>query len=455
MVRRYDFDLIVIGTGAGGATAAHYAARLGKRVAVAEKGKIGGDCPNYSCVPTKTLLHVAETFDTVQSAKTYGISVAWPKIDLKKVHAWKLAVQSRTGAARGTDLFGDGGIVVLEGEARFVSSHEICLGKRHYSARYFLIATGAHVIIPPIFGLEKTGFLTYIEAGDMDKAPKSVAIIGGGLVGAEYAFIYSSLGIKVDLIETCDRIVMSEDAEATELLQTIMKSRGVTIHLGTTVQTVYRHDGKKFLTLSQAQKETTISAHEILVAAGMAANTDLDLEKAGVGYDKHGIWVDDFLQTNQPHIFAAGDVVGPIKLTATGYYQSKTAVANMFSSRRTRVDYTVVPRCLFVDPEFAAVGVTEETLKQAKSAYKKGVATLATTARANSDNVANGFVKVLTKPNGVIIGASIVSPRAGEMIHELALAMKLGAKASDIAGMIHVYPTYSEAVKIACAEIRT
>ncbi len=454
MLKRYDYDLIVIGTGSGGSTAASYAARLGKRVAVVEKGKIGGDCPNYSCVPTKSLLHVAETFDTIKSADVYGISLAWPKVDLKKVHAWKNRVQSRTGAARGPALFEDEGIDVIDGEAKFVSNHEIRVGKRHYSANYFLVATGAHLVIPPIYGLEKTGYITYVEAGDMDKAPKSVAIIGGGLVGVEYAFIYSSLGIKVHVIEGCDRIIMAEDSEATELIQEIMERRGIKLHLGVKVKDVFKRDDKKVLTLETGEKSTTISAHEIFVATGMAANTDLDLEKAGVTFDKHGILVDDYLQTSQSHIFAAGDVTGPFKLTATGYYQSYTAVVNMFSNKRVKVDYDVVPRCLFVDPEMASVGVTEETLKKNKIAYKKGVAQIAAIARANSDNITEGFVKVLTKVDGTVIGGVIVSPRAGEMIHEIALAMKLNAKAQDLAHMIHVYPSYCEAVKIACSEIR-
>lgn len=453
MVKRYDYDLIVIGTGSGGSIAASEAAHLGKKVAVVEKDKIGGDCPNYSCVPTKTLLHIAETFDTVQAAKVYGISLAWPRVDLKKVHAWKNRVQSRTAAARGAALFEDEGIDVISGEAKFVSSHEIRVGKRLYSAHNFLIATGAHLIIPPIIGLERTGFMTYIEAGDMDKAPKSVAIIGGGLVGVEYAFIYSSLGIKVHLIEGCDRIIMAEDVEATELIQDIMDRRGVQLHLGVEVKHVFKRDGRKVLTLQQGQKETSITSHEIFVATGMAANTDLDLEKAGVTFDKHGVVVDDFLRTSQSHIFAAGDVVGPYKLTATGYYQSHIAVMNMFGSKRLKVDYDVVPRCLFVDPEMAAVGVTEEKLKERKFTYKKGVAPLSLVARANSDNVTDGFVKVLTKTDGTIIGGVIISPRAGEMIHEIALAMKLNAKAQDLADMIHVYPSYCEAIKIACAAV--
>lgn len=454
MLKHYDYDLIVIGTGSGGATAASEAARMGKRVAVVEKGKIGGDCPNYACVPTKSLLHVAETFDMVKSANAYGISMAWPKVDLKKVHTWVNRVRSHTAAAKTAELFDDEGIDVIDGEARFVSSHEIRVGKRHYSASNFLIATGASISIPPIYGLERTGFITYLEAGDMDKAPKSVAIIGGGLVGVEYAFIYSSLGIKVDLIEGCDRIIMAEDAEATELIQEIMEARGIKLHLSVTVHDVLKRDGKKVVTLKKGEKSFTISAHEVLVATGMAPNTDLDLEKAGVGYDKKGIIVNDYLQTSQPHIFGAGDVVGPFKLSATGMLQSLMAVRNMFAGKKTKVDYDIVPRCLFVDPEFSAVGVTEEKLKEHKVKYKKGVTSLTKVARANSDNVQQGFVKVLTMSDGTIVGASIVSPRAGEMIHELALAMKLGAKASDIAQMIHVYPSYSEAVKIACSEIK-
>lgn len=452
-MQRYDYDLIIIGTGSGGATAAEYAAKLGKRVAVVEKGKIGGDCPNYSCVPTKSLLHVAETFDTVKSAGAYGIKLAWPKIDLKKVHQWKLKVQANTGAARGARLFEDMGVDVIEGEARFVSNHEIRVGKRHFSSDKFLIATGARVAIPPIFGLERTGYITYREAGDMSKAPKSIIIVGGGLVGVEYAFIYNSLGVPVHLVEDGERILMAEDAEATTLMASIMESRGIKLHFNTVIKDVFKRDGKKAVTLVKGDKSSSISADEILVATGMAANTDLDLERANVHYDKHGVLIDDYLATTQPHIFAVGDVAGPMKLTATAHHQASLAIENMFIARKNKADYSVVPRCLFVDPELASVGVTEESLLAHKVSYKKAVVPIGLIARANSDNVTEGFVKVLTKMDGTIVGASIVSPRAGEMIHEFALAMQLGAKARDLARMIHVYPSYCEAVKLACAAV--
>lgn len=450
----HDFDLIVIGSGAGGLTAAKTAARLGKSVAVVEKGAIGGDCLNYACVPTKSLLHVAETFDTVKAARAYGVTMAWPRIDLRRVHRWKQSVVTRATVGHNVNDLAAAGIELLEGEAKFISHHEVRVGKRHYVGRFFLIATGAHICVPPIMGLEKTGYMTYMQAGEMDAAPKSVIIIGCGPVGVEYAFIYRALGISVTAIEGCERIILNEDREATGLVESLMIERGVKLHLNAIVKHVYRRGGKKFALILSGDEEKTVSADEILIATGMEPNIDLDLEKAGVAFDKHGIRVNDFLQTSQKHIFAAGDVVGPVKLTSTAEYQSQAAVVNMFGQTKVKIDYRVAPRCLFVDPEMAAVGTTEQALIEQKVPYRVGRAELKDIPRAVSDSWDTGFAKVLVNSTGAILGAVIVAPRAGEMIHELALAMKVGATVGDIADLIHAYPTYSELVKLACASAR-
>lgn len=444
---------VLIGTGSGGGTAAHAAAALGKKVAVVEKDVIGGECPNYACVPTKALLHAADLFAHMRQARDYGIKTSSVSVDYKKVHRWKDLVVSRTGAARGDAVFKDDRIRVIQGHARFTGSHEIRVGDRRYTARFFLIATGSSPFIPPIRGLEQSGYLTFKEAGDLKELPKSVFILGGGAVGCEFTQIFASFGTTVHLADTAPRLLMKEDVEVSELVAAMFVEQKVRLHLKSEVTHVVKRNGKKVVYFETDGQESTVSVDEILIMTGKKPNLDLDLERIGVACDKRGIKVNRFMQTTLPHIYASGDVVGPYLYTHTAYYQSYIAAENMFTRKKTAASYTVVPRCVFVQPEVASVGLTETEAREQGIKIKKGLAPIAVLGRANTDNALNGFVKVLTKRNGTLIGASIVAPRAGELIHELALAIKLHAKAQDVAEMIHAYPTYSEAIKIACSDV--
>jgi mercuric reductase len=449
--KKYDYDLIVIGSGSGGSVGAHYARSLGKKVAIFEKGEIGGECPNFACVPTKALLHAAHVYETAKSAKLHGVNVSSVDFNYHSIKKWKELVVSRTGAHEGHQSFTRDGIEVIEEKAEFISSHEVQAAGKVYSASKFLIGSGSEVFVPPITDLPDVGYTTYKEAVDFDKPPGSILIFGSGAVGCEFAQIFSTFGSKVTIVNRSDTILGKEDKEVRELVKALFENRGITILGGTTIIKAEKKGDKKVIHFQKGNSHHVGQFDEILIATGKIPLIDFAPEKAGIKIEKGKIVVNRYLQTTNSHIFAAGDVVGPYLFTHTGYYQSKIAAHNAFSSKKIKPDYTVVPRCVFVFPEVASVGVTEEELIAKKIKYKKGIVAMSQFGRANTANDFDGFVKVITDKYDNLIGGSIVAPRAGEMIHEIALAIKMKAQASEVADMIHAYPTYSEAVKVACS----
>lgn len=448
-----DFDLIVIGSGAGGSVAAHQAARAGKKVAVFEKGDVGGECPNWACVPTKAILTAAEYYDAAKIAGKFGIKVSELSFDYPKIRDYKNQVVSRTGAAHGEESFKEEGVTLIKEKATFVSPNEVEAGGKNYSADYFLLATGTDVAVPPIPGLAESGYITFRQAVDFDHLPESIFIMGGGPIGCEFAQIFSTFGSKVYLVDVLPVLLAREEKEIGQLLQALFEHRGVNVVVGANVKKVEKNADKKVIHYEKDGQERSIEVDELLVATGKKPVLDLGLEKAGVTIDKKGVPVNEFLQTNVSHIYAAGDIVGPFQFTHTGNYQSHVAVTNMFSENKIKPDYSVVPRCVFADPEVASVGITEAMAVEKGIKIKKAIVPISILGRANTTDQFDGFVKVITDENDLLIGGAIVSPSAGEMIHELALAMKLKAKAIDVAEMIHAYPTFSEAIKIACANI--
>lgn len=448
----YDYDFIVIGSGAGGSVGAHYARSLGKKVALFEKGDIGGECPNWACVPTKALLHAAHVYETVQESHLFGINHKELSINYHHIKQWKDLVVSRTGASHGKESFEKDGIHLIRQKARFISNHEVEAGGRTYSASKFLVATGSTVFIPQLSGLKEAGYITFKEAVDLTKPPQSLFILGGGAVACEFAQIFSIFGTHVT-IAARSTLLSSEDREVIDLVQALFENRGITIFTSVTVSRVEKKKDKKVVYYTFGGEELSTEVEEILVATGKAPVLDLDLEKAGVKIDHSTLPVNKYLQTNVPHIFASGDIVGPYLFTHAGYYQSYIATHNAFSYQKIKVNYSAVPRCVFITPEVASVGLTETLAKAKGVKTKKGLAAIAILGRANTSNQFDGFVKVVTDHKGTIIGGSIVAPRAGELIHELALAVHLKANAKVLADMIHAYPTFSEAIKIACSNL--
>lgn len=453
--KKYDYDLIVIGSGAGGGVTAHIAARAGKKVAIIEDEKVGGECPNYGCIPTKALLHSAEIYEAAKNGSKYGIRASATSFHYPTIKKWKDLAVAHTGTAEGDKAYEAEGIDIIKGHAHFIDSHTVSVAKKRFSAKKYLVATGTKNFVPPVKGLEEAGYLTYRQAIDLKSPPKSLLVLGGGAIGCEFAQFFSIFGTKVHIAEMAPRLLFREDADVGNIVGALFeRDRDIKVHTSTKVVAVEKKSGKKVVHFEKDGEPYSLKVDEILLAAGKVANTDLGLDNAGVKYDRRGIKVGDTMQTSASHIYAAGDVTGGYMFTHMASYESRIAAHNILHKDTVHAKYHAVPRCVFISPEVASVGLTEEEVKEKKIKYKVGAVPISILGRANTSDIQDGFVKVLaTKKGGVIIGASIVSPHAGEMIHELALAVNHGLTVHHIESTIHAFPTWSEAIRTACAKI--
>lgn len=448
-----DFDLLVIGTGAGGGVAAHIANKAGKRVAVIEAEKLGGECPNFGCVPTKALLHAAEIYETAKSGAPYGIHAGKVSFDYKTVKAWKDIAVQHTGAEEGEAFFATEGVRVIRGRAHFIDPWTVSVAGRRYTAHKILIASGTTSVIPPIPGLKEAGYWTYRDAIEITSLPKSLFVLGGGAIGCEFTHLFTSFGVSVHIADISERLLAVEDSEVGDLLGALFENHKVGVHTGVTVTRVEKVGGQKVVHLTRGDKTEKLLVDEILIASGKAPNTDLGLENAGVMYDKKGIPANEYMQTSVKHIYTAGDITGPYRFTHTASYQSRIAVHNMFHNDKVKAQYHAVPRCVFTYPEIGCVGLTEQQLQQKNIPYQTAAVPITVIGRANTSDVTSGFVKLIAAPSGRMLGGSIVSPRAGEMIHEVTLAVQHGLTARQIAETIHAFPTWNEAVRVAAQKL--
>jgi len=448
-----DYDAIIIGTGSGGGVASHMLNSKGKKIAVVEQETIGGECPNYGCVPTKALLQAADTYNTVKAAADFGINVDNASVDYPAIKAWKEQAVKNTGTSEGLASYQNDGITVIKGHAHFIDPWTISVHGKRYTASKFLIATGTRDVVPPVPGLEDSGYIGYRQALELEKPPKKLFIIGGGAIGCEFAHIFSSFGSEVHMAEFAPRLLSREDTEVGELVEAIFESNGVSVYTDSKVVKVEKKGKQKTVTYEHLGKLQKVVVDEILLAAGKAPNTDLGLENAGVKYDKHGIKVNREMETSADHIFAAGDVTGGYMFTHVASYQSRIAAQNIASKLKHVANYRAVPRCVFISPEVATVGMTEAELKAKNIAFQVGAIPLNVVSRANTAQQDTGFVKIIANKKGVILGASIIAPRAGEMIHELTLAIQWKMKASKIQYTMHAFPTWSQAVRMAASKI--
>jgi pyruvate/2-oxoglutarate dehydrogenase complex dihydrolipoamide dehydrogenase (E3) component len=342
---------------------------------------------------------------------------------------------------------------VVQAEAKFVGADTLKIGSRkRLKFKHAIIATGGKARIPEIDGLNEAQYLTYNQATQISKVPKSVAIVGGSAIGCEFMQLLSALGSKVSIIERSDYLIASADVQASELVKQIYTERGVDIYLGSKLNSVSKVGTKKELSLTDhAGQNIQIKVDEIIIASGKIANTDLSLDAAGVEFNPQGIEVNQKLETTNKNIYAVGDVVGPLKFTHTGIYQAELAVYNILNPRKKKeADYSSVAWNIFIEPELASFGITEQAAISKDLSYVSGFCDIVDVARADTNGEQNGFVKIIADSgNGLILGSTIVAPRAGEMIQELSLAMKYGITVQEVAEMIHVFPTWSEAIRIA------
>lgn len=450
----FDYDLIVIGSGAGGSAAATIAARAGKRVAVIEEGVFGGESPNWSDIPTKALLHVARIFDEARHASKFGLRTATLGYNYPSIRNWKDLVVTRTGAANNRRFYENIGISSFNGKAHFLTPHEITVNRRHLSAAHFLIATGSSWIAPKIQGLDEVNYFTPRTILETLRPPKTLFVIGGGQYGIEIAQLMASFGTKVYIAEQAVRILPHEDPEVGELMERVLtEQKGATILTHTRVLSVEKEGlGKKVL-ISRGGVEKYIKTDEILVAAGRLPNVDFGLENASVAYTAKGIEANDFLQTSVKHIYAAGDVLGRDSHTHSALLESRVAAHNIFEHTKVAVDYTATPNVIFTTPEIAQAGLTEDDCRRRDLAINKAVAPLTIIARSNTADFRDGFVKLITDKKGVIVGGTIVAPHAAELIHEVGLAVKFNLTAAQLADTPHAFLSWSEAIRVAAQKL--
>lgn len=450
----FDYDLIVIGSGAGGSAAATIAARNGKRVAIIEGDTFGGDSPNWSDIPTKALLHVAHLYDEARHGDKFGLRTATLGYNYPSIRAWKDLAVKRTGAAGNRKFYESHGISAYNATAHFLSPHEISVNRRHLSASHFLIATGSSWATPKIQGLNDISFFTPRTILEAIRPPKSLLIIGGGSHGVEIAQMMATFGTKVYIAEQAARLLPKQDAEVGELLEKVLsEQKGVTVLTHSRVVSVTKEGlGKKIL-ITRAGVDKFVKADEILVATGRTPNLDLGLENATVAYTPKGIEVNDQLQTSVKHIYAAGDVLGRDSYTHTALLESRVAAHNLFEKTKITPDYTATPGLIFTSPEIAHVGLSEDDCHKRDLAVNKAVAPLNIIARSNTSDFRDGFVKLIADKKGVVLGGTIVAPHASEMIQEIALAVKHGMTAKQIAETPHAFLSWAEAIRVAANKL--
>ena len=449
--KKYDYDLIVIGGGSAGLIAAKLANGLGKKVALVEKRKLGGDCTWFGCIPSKTLIKSAYIAHQMTRLEEFGLKPdSAVELNSDNVMAHVRAIVQADADSHPPESFEAEGINILFGTLKFLDSHRIKLAEREISSDKFVICTGSHPFVPPIEGIDQVPYLTNETIFDLVKLPKSMIILGGGPIGSEICCAMNRLGVKVTVVEKADHILSREEDELACRLMDMLEAEGVEFLTKTQATKLAQQDRQIVVTLSDNHGKTSrTSAESVLIAVGRRPNLEgLELEKAGVDFDQKGIKVDRFLRTTAKNIYAAGDVVPPYLFTHIAEYEAVIATTNACLPIKRKTNYENVLWCTFTDPELAHAGLTEE---QAKQRYGDKVRVYRwehkDVDRAKTDLAQNGLSKFICNKKGKLLGIHILGHGAAELMHEAQLAKSIGLSFSKIASVIHAYPSYSDAVR--------
>ena len=445
-----QYDLVIIGAGSGGLTAASFAARLGAKVALVEKHRVGGDCTWTGCVPSKALLKAAKVAHEIRNAARFGIATSPPVADMARVRDYVRSAITQVYQMETPEELRSQGIDVIVGGARFLDAHTIEAGGQRIASKFFLIATGARPFLPPIKGLAETPYVTYEQIFDNDQLPGKLLVVGGGPIGLEMAQAYQRLGAQVTVV--AEEILPKDEAEVRDVIRRVLAREG--IQFVSAKANAAKANGVG-VTVTAGGAE--LSGDLLLVAAGRKPTVEgLALENAGVTFSERGIAVDSELRTNVKHIYAAGDVTGGYQFTHFAGWQAFQAARNALLPGSASGLTDLVPWVTFTDPEVAHIGMTES---QARERFVDAIEvrrqSMAETDRAVCENDTEGLLKMIFKKDGTLVGATMVASRAGEAITELVLAIKQGAKAADLSSAIHPYPTYSTAIQQVAAKFAT
>jgi pyruvate/2-oxoglutarate dehydrogenase complex dihydrolipoamide dehydrogenase (E3) component len=458
------YNLVVIGAGSAGLVVAAGAAGLGARVALVERGKMGGDCLNYGCVPSKALLRSAKAAFQQRSTH-FGVGAATPPVRWPDVAARVQSVIDTIAPHDSVERFASLGVDVVQGSGRLASPHRVEVqlnagGTRTLEGKALVLATGSGPLVPPVPGLAEAGYLTNETVFTHPELPPRLCVLGGGPIGVELSQAFARLGSQVTVVEMLPRILPREDADAAEVVAQSLRADGIALHTGLQAVRVERSGGAKRVVCRPAGQadapEQTLEVDEILVAVGRRAQlSDLGLEALGVRSEHGRLQVDARLRTSVRSIYACGDAVGPYQFTHMANEQARVVIQNALLPFKTRIDYRVVPWCTFTDPELARVGLSEDEAQQQGTPYRCIVIPYAGLDRAVCDGECEGFLKILTPPGrDVILGATLVGAHAGELLHEIVLAMRARLRLRDLAGTVHIYPTLAEIFRRAGDEAR-
>lgn len=444
------FDLIIVGAGPGGYVAAIRAAQLGAKVALVEAIAVGGTCLNRGCIPSKALIKCAEVLEEVKGGKTFGILTEGVSVDFDAVRKHKdRTVKQLVAGVEG--LLKVRKVQVFYGRGRLLSPTEVEVtgaeSATRISAPKIIWATGSVPFVLPIPGADGPGVVTSDEAVDFPGPPETMAIIGGGAIGCEFAYVYSRFGTKVTIVEMLGSLMPTEDPEASEVLTTSFKKSGIKTATGAKAQAIEERDGKKVLVFEQNGEEKTVAADMVLMAAGRRANTaDMGLEEAGLALDRGRLTADANLRTNLDNIMAIGDVTRGIGLAHWASHEGIAAAEVLFGGLES-VHKCFVPGVVFTKPEIGSVGQREHECKAAGIPIVVGKFPFQALGKASAIREREGFVKLIASADdGRLLGGTIVGPSATDLIAEIGLAVQMGLTAADVAETMHAHPTLAEAV---------
>jgi pyruvate/2-oxoglutarate dehydrogenase complex dihydrolipoamide dehydrogenase (E3) component len=445
----YDYDMIIIGGGAAGLTVAAGAAQLGAKTVLIEKRKqLGGDCLNYGCVPSKTLIKAAKVYHYAKHLEKFGLPpLKVPAVDLKAVMGHVKDVINKVAVHDSVERFEGMGVEVIFGNAEFVSEHEITINDKTLSGNRFTIATGSSPMVFPIEGLDASGYVTNEEVFSLETLPERFVVLGAGPIGAELAHAFVRLGSKVTLVDLVEYPITIEDRDMADVVIKQMVHDGISLKMNCKAKKVFKEGSHKVMVLEQKDgREISIPCDEILVATGRKANVErLNLKAAGVKYTAKGVETDLHMKTSQKHIYAAGDVNGKFPFTHMAGAEGSVIVRNAIMHVPGKIHYNLTPWVIFTDPEIASIGYNEQRAQKEDIAYDIHTEAFEEVDRALAESEYQGKIKILTEEGSdKIIGVQIVGLHAGELIGSSVMAVNKKMKLSDLATQIFAYPTLSE-----------
>ncbi len=441
------YNVVVIGGGTAGLVTAAGTAGLGGRVALIEQNRMGGECLNSGCVPSKALIASARLIDKIRHAEQWGLDPQVPALRFERIFERMRRLRDQLGVRDSQERFEGLGVDVFRGRAAFSTPHEVRVGEVSLRAKNFVIASGSRPMVPSIEGLEGVRYYTNESIFDeLAARPERLVIAGGGPIGCELGQVFAQLGVRVTIVQRPAQILEREDADAANLVHRRLEADGVTILTGAEIHRTAANGKAIRLWLGAGADAQVLDCDALLVAAGRTPNTQgLDLDKARVAFSKDGVAVNDYLQTSQPHIYAAGDIAGPYRFTHVADHQARTIVRNILLPWARAKWETVIPACTYTTPELARAGLNERQAKEQGVDCDTFTAHFEEVDRAVLDGAPAGFARVLTqKGKDHILGVTIVGERAGDLLPEFVLAMKNDIGLTKIAQTVHLYPTLSE-----------